>query len=315
MDKVLITGGSGFIGGHLTEQLIKKGCKVTVYDIKPSWNKEVNYIFGDIMDYSRLKSAVEGHKTVCHLAAMVGVTACLSDENQVYRINLEGTKNIIRACREAGVENLLFTSSSEVYGEGSPFKILDESMEVRPISHYGKSKLYSEWLMREFSEEAGIKVTVLRYCNIYGVCQRKEFVVSIFIDSILHSKPIRICGNGEQLRSFTYVDDAVEGTIKALFRNDTGFEIFNIGSSSNIKIKELAEKIMGFGSSSKIEYVSFEYLKRKPECEILYRIPSIEKARKYLGYSDSTSLDKGLAITYDYYKGVNKDCSQAVGIL
>jgi len=306
MDKVLITGGAGFIGSHLAERLISEGYNATVYDIKPNKNQNVNYIFGDIMDYDRLKYAIQGHKIVCHLAAMVGVTACLTNEKQVYRINLEGTKNVIRACREAGVKNLLFTSSSEVYGEGSPFKILDEGMELKPISHYGKSKMYSEWLMKEFSEEAGVKVTVLRYCNIYGIGQRKEFVVSIFIDSILNGRPLKICGTGEQLRSFTYVDDAVEGTIKALFRNRTEFEVFNIGSSCNIQIKELADKILGIASSGRIEYVSFEDLNRKPECEIFYRIPSIEKARKYLGYADSTSLEKGLAVTYYYYKNLDK---------
>ncbi len=305
MDRILITGGAGFIGSHLAEQLISKGYKVTVYDIKPNKNKNVNYVFGDIMDYDRLRYAMKGHKIVCHLAAMVGVTACLMDENQVYRINLEGTKNVIRACKESGVKNLLFTSSSEVYGEGSPVKPLDETMELKPITHYGKSKMYSERLMKEFSEETDVKVTVLRYCNIYGIGQRKEFVVSIFIDSILNGRPVKICGTGEQLRSFTYVDDAVEGTIKALFRDQTGFQVFNIGSSSNICIMELAKKVLEFTDSGRIEYVSFEDLDRIKECEILYRIPSIEKARKYLGYTDSTPLDRGLAITYDYYKVIH----------
>ncbi|MDP4180594.1 MAG: NAD(P)-dependent oxidoreductase [Bacillota bacterium] len=307
MNKILITGGSGFIGSHLAKGLSKKGFEVSVYDIKPNNNNEIEYINGDILNYRRLKAAIKGKKIVCHLAAMVGVEACLKDEEKVCRTNIEGTQNVIRACAESGVENLLFTSSSEVYGEGSPFIVLDEGAKLNPISRYGESKLHGEWLMKQFSENSNVKVTVLRYCNIYGKRQRKEFVVSIFINNVLENKPLRICGDGEQLRSFTYIDDAVEGTIKALLRYETQFDVFNIGSSYNIKIKDLAKKIIELNKSGKIEYVTYEELNRKKDCEILYRIPSIEKARNCLGYSDATDLDKGLQTIFDYYKSLKED--------
>ncbi len=304
MDRVFLTGGSGFIGSHLAEALLAKGHEVTIYDVKKPENNKARYIQGDIMDYRLLKSSMRGHKTVCHLAAMVGVVACLSDEKEVYRINYDGVKNIINACKEVGAENLLFTSSSEVYGEGGRFRQLEENMELSPITHYGKSKMYSEQLLKEFSEESGIKVTVLRYCNIYGSRQRKEFVISIFLDRLLQGKPIKICGDGEQIRSFTYIDDAVEGTIKALFRKEREYDIFNIGSNQTVKINELAMKIIELNRSGEVKYVSFEDLNRRSECEILIRVPSIEKAKNKLGHAPVMTLDEGLAVTYDYYRNI-----------
>ncbi len=314
MGRIFLTGGSGFIGSHLTEALIEKGHEVTIYDINKPRDSKANYVQGDIMDYSLLKSSMKGHGTVCHLAAMVGVVACLSDEKEVYRINHDGVKNIINACKEVGVENLLFTSSSEVYGEGDKFKLLKESNKLLPITHYGKSKMYSEQLLKDFSEESGIKVTVLRYCNIYGSRQRKEFVVSIFLDRVLEGIPIKICGDGEQIRSFTYIDDAVDGTIKALFRAEREFEIFNIGSTQSVKIKELARKIVDLNRSGEVKYVSFENLNRRRECEILIRIPSIEKAGNKLGYVPSTTLDEGLAVTLDYYRNLRDKEKAAIGM-
>lgn len=304
MDRIFVTGGSGFIGGHLVESLTRKGYEVTVYDIKNTLSSNVEFINGDITDYDFLKSSMKGHKTVCHLAAMVGVVACLNDEKEVYRVNYDGVKNIIKACKEVGVENLLFTSSSEVYGEGGRHRKLEEDMELSPITHYGKSKMYSENLLKEFADKSGVKVTVLRYCNVYGCRQRKEFVVSIFLDSVLKGKPIGICGDGEQIRSFTYVDDAVDGTIRALFRKEKNFEVFNIGSSRTVKISQLARNIIELNGSGQVKYLSFEDLNRKKDCEILIRIPSIEKAENKLGYRASTTLEEGLAVTYAYYKDI-----------
>lgn len=302
MAKILITGGSGFIGSHLAERLFQLGHEVTVYDIqKYSHRKGIKFINADIRDFNTLNESIKGHNIVCHLAAMLGVVACINDRESVHSINIEGTQNVINSCIQNKVENLLFASSSEVYGEGHHLNKLSEENILNPKSYYGISKMMSEIDMKSFSENTGAKSTVLRYCNVYGDRQRKEFVIPVFLDKVLNDKPLTICGDGKQIRSFTYVDDAVNGTVRALFREDNNFSIFNIGSNEPIEIRELASKIIKLHGKGEIEFVSFEKIKRDKQYEVLIRIPSIEKAQREIGYNPTTRLEEGLELTYSHY--------------
>lgn len=300
MSKIFITGGSGFIGSHLAEKLNNLGHDVTIYDINEPLAKNIRFIKGDIRNESLLEKSIAGHATVCHLAAMLGVTACLKDKDSVYSTNLQGTKNVINACEKNEVSNLLFSSSSEVYGEGDANSKLFEDMDLKPKSHYGISKMLGEAEMKAFSERTQTKVTVLRYCNIYGPRQRKDFVIPIFMRSVLSGTPLTVCGDGGQIRSFTYIDDAVTGTIQALFRVNNFFDIYNIGTSEPITIKELAQKTIGLHGSGRIDLLPFEKLEREKECEVLIRIPSVDKASSAIGYCPSIKLDTGLSTTYNY---------------
>ena len=301
MKNILITGGSGLIGSHLALKLQDRGYGVTIYDINPPPDEEFNYIKGDIMDYELLEVSVKQHDTVCHLAAMVGVVACLSSKEEVYRINFDGVKNIIKACTENNVEHLLFASSSEVYGNGSKDTLFDELIKLNPITHYGKAKMASEELLKTFAQESETKVTVLRYCNIYGPRQSIEFVIPVFIDNTIKGTPLPICGNGESIRNFTYIDDAVEGTICALIRKDKNYDIFNISSSETIKIKDLADNIIKIKGNGSVKYVSYEDINRQEKQEILIRIPSTKKSEDILKFKAQTPIDEGLRKTYNFY--------------
>lgn len=304
MDKIFVTGGSGFIGSHLVCELIKMGYDVTNYDLQiSSTNLQANNIQGDIMDYEKLVFSMRGHKIVCHLAAMVGVVKCLNDEKEVYRIDYEGVRNLVKSCKETGVENILFASSSEVYGEGDSEKALCESRILEPKSPYGIAKMLAEKLLKEYAEENNVKVTVVRYCNVYGPIQRKEFVIPIFINKVLYGEPIPVCELGEQVRNFTYVGDAVEGTIKALFRSEKDYEVFNISSGDTFRIIDVANKILELNNNiGQIKFVSFEEVNRVKKYEVITRIPSTKKAMDKLQFKARTSFDDGLRVTYNYYK-------------
>ncbi|MFZ5989101.1 MAG: NAD-dependent epimerase/dehydratase family protein [Bacillota bacterium] len=304
MDKILVTGGSGFIGSHLCERLNEMGYDVTIYDIKKPQTKDIRYIQGDIRDYGLLKHSMKGCSIVCHHAAMLGVVACLNDKDTVYDINHHGTENVIKACLENGVSNVVFASSSEVYGEGSINQKLIETIDLKPKSHYGISKILGENVIREFHERFNMKASVLRYCNVYGKRQREDFVIPIFIRSALKKDFLKVCGDGRQVRSFTYISDAVEATIRAIFRNGNTFEVYNVASDKPYTIKELALKVINIHGSGEMRHVDFEGVGRKTECEVFTRIPSIEKARKELGYIPCTGIDDGLTLTFNYYRNL-----------
>lgn len=307
MEKIFVTGGSGFIGSHLISKFEKKGFDVTNYDLCiDKANPNIRNIEGDIMDYEKLSSSIKGHENVCHLAAIVGVVRCLNSEKEVYRIDYEGVGNIIKACEENGVKNILFASSSEVYGEGHISVPLEESMVLKPRSPYGIAKMKSEQLLKDFAQRSKMKVTVVRYCNIYGFGQRCEFVIPIFIKKVLKGETIKVCGEGNQIRSFTYIDDAVEGTINALFRPETEFDIFNISSSSVVKIIDVAKKVIELnGNIGRYKLTSYEDLDRKEDVEVVIRIPSTEKSKQKLGYVAKTDFIDGLKSIFDCYKRIN----------
>lgn len=304
MKKVFVTGGTGFIGSNLIDKLNKQGYHVVNYDINtPQYQSQNINIKGDILDYPKLVRAMEGADIVCHLAAMVGVVDCINNEKKVYRTNYEGVKNIINACIENNIKNVVFASSSEVYGEGYVNEKLYENLKLNPKSVYGITKMKSEEVLRDFSMQHNAKVTVLRYCNIYGKTQRKEFVIPIFINQVLNEEDITVCGNGNQIRTFTYVCDAVDGTIKAINREKgERYEIFNICSNYPSKIIDIAKKTIELNNNKgSIKYVNFEDVYRITDIEVINRIPSGEKAELILGFIAKTKLDEGLKEIFKYY--------------
>lgn len=303
MGKILVTGGSGFIGSHLCAELIRLGHDVTVYDLVSPKTSNVRYIQGDIVDYADLVEAVKGHTAVCHLAAVVGVVQCINNPGKVSTVNYEGVKLVARACQAAEVKNLLFTSSSEVYGEGTKFGFLIESMDLNPLSPYGISKMKAERFLKDFCEEANVKTTVIRYCNVYGIGQNNGFVVPIFIENILYNRPLPVYGDGGQIRNFTFVSDAVDGTVKALFRNDNSFDTFNIASPESMTIKDLADQVIRIHGGGAIKFLPFELTCRKREYEVSIRIPSVDKAAEVLKFKAVTTVEAGLRKIYADHKG------------
>lgn len=209
--------------------------------------------------------------------------------------------NVIKATEENNIKNLLFASSSEVYGQGSKKSLLTEESQTLPITTYGKTKLLIEKELYKASQKSEMKITIVRYCNVYGNYQRDEFVIPIFIKNAINNKFLDIVGDGNQVRNFIHVEDAVEGTVLALMNDKKKYNIYNISSQSPITINELANLIIKIVGKGMLRKVKYEDLGRIPDKEIIYRIPSNEKAKLHLNFAPKKELPVGISeMVYKY---------------
>jgi UDP-glucose 4-epimerase len=156
--------------------------------------------------------------------------------------------------------------------------------------------------MRAYAQAEGIQVTVLRYCNVYGDHQKLDFVIPAFIHRVLHNRPLLLCNGGSQIRNYTYIDDAVEGTVAAVFRKGADYRLYNICSEFPLSVRRLAEKVVALHGSGLYRPADYEELDRRVEYEVECRMPSGEKAWEELGFRARTDIDRGLSRTYEYYK-------------
>ncbi|MED3370901.1 NAD-dependent epimerase/dehydratase family protein, partial [Bacillus thuringiensis] len=251
--KIGVIGGSGFIGKHVTKELLARGYEVVIFDkFKPSIDVPFKEI--DILDIATLRENLIDVDGVIHLAALVGVDNCRLNEEDVVRVNFEGTKNIVQVCNENGIEKLLFSSSSEVYGDGVSVPFKENDIKI-PKSAYGKAKLMSEDYLKEYASNS-LKIRVVRYFNVYGSQQNDNFVISKFLKQAHSGEDITIYGDGQQIRCFSYISDIVNGTILAFEYEGENFADFNIGNNKPISMEELAIKINELmGNKSKIKFL------------------------------------------------------------
>jgi UDP-glucose 4-epimerase len=302
---VLITGGCGFIGSHLVSRLREHGCKIRVFDrdIQPV-HSDVWYIQGDVRDYEAVARAMGGIDIVFHLAGLVGVELISNIPYDVLEVNLQGTVNALKAAQKSKVKRFLFASSSEVYGQPKKLPIA-ESDDLAPISVYGIAKLAAETYCQAFFEQFGLPTTRVRYFNVYGPGQKERFVIPIFISRVLRGEPPVIYGHGDQRRCYTYVDDAVRGTILAAISENGVGEVFNIGNDQEVSILELAEYIIRIsGNDLKPIYKAFGDGIRAESREIFSRRPDILKARTLLGFDVTVSWQEGVKRFMEWYKEV-----------
>ncbi len=302
--KIFVTGGNGFIGTNLCNCLISRGYDVVSYDmVEKKVDNNVKWIYGDILDSEKLCYSMEGADAVIHLAAMVGVRNCLQNPRLVIETNVKGTDNVIDVCKVNNINNIIFASSSEVYGEGYENITLKEENETSPKSLYGESKLQAEYKLKNYSDQEKAKVSILRYCNIYGPYQRTDFLIPLFISQAEKNIPLTICGSGKQKRCYTYVDDAVEYTVKAVERNcGQMFEIFNISYEKPSTIFDVVNAIESVrGRSLKVCKKEHSELGRDLSCEIINRVISSEKAQRTLQYQSKIDLLNGIRKMYQFY--------------
>jgi len=286
--KILITGGTGFIGSHLT-QFLKKDNDITIYDVKKPIEKDVKFILGDILDEQKILQSFQDFDAIIHLAATVGVKNTETNPVLTLNTNILGTKNILEACKKHNIKKMIFASSSEIYGE--PRKVpIDEIQTPIPITTYGISKLASEEYLKSYAKTCGFNYSILRFFNVVGPKQSSRFVLPEFIKNALNNKPLVIHGNGLQIRAFCHIADICQGIEKSICKGDG--EIFNIGNDLEpITIENLAKKVISvLNSQSTIKYISFEKSGRNREQEIMTRIPSIQKAKKILSYRPEHNL-------------------------
>jgi UDP-glucose 4-epimerase len=296
---VLITGGSGFVGRAITRELLARGIRdIVVFDQQAPPQRGVSFVAGSILDKERLAFAMRGREMVVHLAAALGVEACQRDPETVVRTNLTGTANVLRTARRSGTRKVLFSSSSEVYGDGHGQPVLTETDTPAPKSLYGRTKMVGELAVKTFAHESGIPCTAIRYFNVYGADQRADFVMSTFVDRALVGAPLVVHGDGGQLRTFTHVEDAARGTVDALFDGldrPGSYDLFNIGSQQTASILELALLVKRVsGSTSPIQRVAYGELARNPAFEIQRRVPNVAKAKDRLGFEAGITLEAGV---------------------
>ena len=301
--KVMVTGAGGFIGSKVVQELWNRGCDVYYFDlVEPKIEGIERLNLGTILDQYDLALAVKGCDYAIHLAALLGVYKTDNDRLETLHVNIQGTLNFIEACVKEGVKKVIFISSSEVYGDQAVLPITEEN-PLNPKSVYAVSKIVGEEYFRAYSEMYGIKYNVVRLFNVYGEYQREEFVLPRFVHRVVNDEPPIIYGNGEQMRSFCYVEDAARGIADALLTEKEG-EVFNIGSDQEpISMRDLAYKLIRLaGKSIQPEFVAYEQSDREFLRDIAKRIPAVEKAKRVLGYEPQYSLEEGLKRMIRFYE-------------
>ena len=290
--KILVTGGSGFIATPLVQHLLEKGYKVKILDLKEPRIKDKNLEFVKKSILDKITEDIKGCDAVFHFAALLGVDNSDKRPLDTMKINLEGSVNVFKSAIKAGVKRMIYSSSSEVYGEPRELPIKEDSVKG-PVSTYGVSKLAAEIYAKAFNQEFGIDVRIVRFFNVYGPGQESNWVVPIFINKALRNEPIKVFGNGNQTRCFTYVEDIADGVLKVFEKGKSG-EAYNIGNNQPTTILELANLVKELTKSkSEIIKAGFGKETRLKEREIEYRIPDISKM-KSLGWQPKTMVREGV---------------------
>lgn len=299
-DKVVVTGGAGFVGSHLVRALVEKGYFVLAYDDLMRGKREylkdlidsdrAQLALGDIRNYELVRDAVKDAKYVFHEAA-VCINYSVANPSESFDINVRGTHNVFRAANEAKVKKLVFASSASVYG--NPVSLpMTEDHPFHPITPYCVSKITGEYMLK-MAEFRDLPTIVFRNFNIYGPRQSTDAyytsVIISFMKRVLQGLPPRIIGEGTQSMDFIHVDDIVKANIEVIDRDVSG-ETINLGSGKSSSINEIAEKIIRLSGKHMVP----EH-QAGPKLIVQRRQAGIQKARDLLGFEPEVSLDVGLA--------------------
>ena len=310
-----MTGGSGFIGSHLCERLLKEGYFVinldnfnNYYDPKIKWRniqealKNENYALyvGDIRDDKILEQISEEQGNidiVCHLAAMAGVRNSLKDPVEYVSVDIGGTVNMLEFARRNEVEKFVLASSSSVYGKNSKVPFSEDDPLEGQVSPYATAKRAGELYCQTYSDIYKIPVVTLRFFTVYGPRQRPEMAIHLFTRLIIEGKPIPVFGDGSTARDYTYIDDIIEGVYRAILYDKARFEIFNLGNSKTVKLSELIEIIEEVTAKKAI-------IDRKPmqlgDVEITFA--NIKKGNSLLSYRPESEINRGVCEFFDWFE-------------
>ena len=311
--RILLTGGAGFIGSTIASRLAKDN-KILIYDnfVRDSLKYKsypagnVTLIKGDILDAEKLKSTVEDFRPhiAVHLAAVAGVDTVIGNPIKTMEVNILGTFNFLRSLQKYSniLERVIDLSTSEVLGAYAYKSTEKSDTNFAAVGEarwtYSVSKVAGEHLTYSYYKEYGYPCVTVRPFNIYGPGQIGEGAIHVFIKKAVLNKNIEVHGDGDQIRSWCYIDDMLDGILLCITNKDAVGEIFNIGNPrGTITISSLAEKIIELcPTKSKIKYVPKNYV------DVELRIPSIDKAQELLGYKPKVDLNEGIIRTYQWYK-------------
>lgn len=301
MKRILVTGGSGFIGSNLVDFLVLQGHSVVVIDdlstgIESNHNKSATYLKLDLCRFvnqpDELVELLKKHEisTVFHLAASADVFLSINNPEKVYKINVLSSIALVRACEKAEIKKFVFSSTSAVYGEPKYLPV-DEDHVTHPISPYGLSKLSFEQYLDYFSMDSEMSITVFRLPNVYGLRQRPDLeggVVAIFYDLMKQGKPVTIYGDGEQTRDWVYVDDIVDAFFKAIDYKEK-FQIFLLGSNTKTSLNNLFESLKGMTN-----YKGTPKYTDERAGDIKNMVMSFTQASIFLNWKPNVVLSEGL---------------------
>ncbi|MCQ9205356.1 MAG: GDP-mannose 4,6-dehydratase [Omnitrophica bacterium] len=323
-NRILITGGAGFIGSHLSELLLAKGKKVTVIDDLSTGSKDnmvhllendnFTFVEGTILDEITMKKLIENADEIYHLAAAVGVKYVLDNPIKSIHINSRGTE-IILELASIDKKKVLIASSSEVYGK-NPSSVFPETADsilgATKISRwsYACAKALDEFLSFAYHQEKGMPVIVVRFFNTVGPRQSDRYgmVIPRFISQSLHNLPLTVYGDGQQTRSFTYVGDVVEGVVALMSHPDAIGNVFNIGNPHGITIESLAQKIKEkTNSNSEIVRIPYNQAYGEGFEDMRHRVPDITKIHSLVNFTPKVSLDEILERTIEFVEGKEKN--------
>jgi len=315
MASYLVTGGAGFIGSHLAEELVRRGHAVRVADSLITGKRgnlahvpDVEFLEGDLADPAFATRAVSGVDYVLHQAAIPSVPRSVKDPVTSNRANIDATLNVLVAARDAGVTRVVYAGSSSTYGN-APTLPKREDMPPNPLSPYALQKLVAEQYCRMFTQLYGLETVTTRYFNVFGPRQDPgspySGVISLFATALLDGRQPTIYGDGEQTRDFTYVANVVDGVLRAAEAKGVAGEVMNVATGGRISLNELLRVMNG------ITGTSIEPLFAAPRTgDVRDSQADISKAQRLIGYRPTVSLEEGLTHTLDWCRS---ECATATG--
>jgi UDP-glucuronate 4-epimerase len=319
--RILVTGGAGFIGSHLVEKLLATGHEVAILDdfndfYDPQIKRaNVASVAGDVAIHRvdlRDSSAVnmlfhrEKFDAIAHLAARAGVRPSIQQPQLYYDTNVGGTLHLLEAARHTGIERIIYASSSSVYGVSKTAPFSESLHLTQTISPYAATKIAGEFLCSTYSHLYQMRITALRFFTVYGARQRPDLAIHQFTKKILAGEPIDQFGDGTTRRDYTYIDDIIQGVMAALDYKGPMFDIFNLGESDTIQLKDLIGAIENaLGRKAKINQLPEQPGDMPMTCA------DISKARKLLAYNPMTPLSVGLPKFIDWFMKTQRPNQQS----
>jgi nucleoside-diphosphate-sugar epimerase len=307
MAKYLVTGGAGFIGSHLSEELVRRGHTVRVADSLITGKRSnldhipaVEFLEGDLADEAFARRAAAGMDYVLHQAAIPSVPRSVKDPIASNRANVDATLNILVAARDAGVKRLVFAGSSSAYGD-TPTLPKHEDMPASPLSPYALQKVVGEQYLQMFTRLYGLETVSIRYFNVFGPRQDPSSpysgVISVFATALIENRPPTIYGDGEQTRDFTYVANVVDGVLRACEADGASGQVINVATGGRISLNQLFSAMRDLIGAN----VTPVYVETRAG-DVRDSQADIAKARRILRYEPIVSFEDGLARTVAWYR-------------